>query len=734
MNQTHQPFALVRLLFYLLVFLTPLVLTPFNYELFEFNKMLVVYLFTILISAAIAVEYIIHKKILVPSTPLDVPIFLYLLFQLVSAFLSIDPHISIYGYYGRFNGGLLSTICYIILYYSFIISFHEKINELTDKMSFGLKSFFHLFNFRKDRSILSSLPIQVSFNAPSLSYLGYAAFGSALLVTFYAFAQKFGIDAHLWVQDVQNRVFSTLGQPNWLAAYLVAMILISVSFALSGHRFRSRTAILISTLFYIALLFTKSRSGFLAFWICNTILVVIVLFKCGIINMKKRFLFLPFSTNEQRKSWLTNIVYLSILLVLLTFVINSPVSIPWMNRNSAIVEQPTGATALDDVSFNTTVTDSGDIRKIVWNGAWQAALARPYFGWGVETFAWIYYRFKPVEHNLTSEWDFLYNKAHNEYLNYAATSGFVGLGTYLLLLFIYLWWWLKTVIKKPLTTLSLLIISLGIAWISILITNFFGFSVVVTSLLFWLLPPLSFLLAKSALISTYSFAFTPFQSKIGMGIISFLGVYLIFSVATYWMADYYYAKGIALEGQDKYSNSYELLSRAVALRPKEPAYLNELSETSSILAYAYDAQKDATLAATLTKQAIETSNKALTISPLNVSFWKGRTRVFYNLSQINPTYLDQALQSIETAQTLAPTDPKIAYNHAILLNNVGDKKAAIEALERAIKMKPNYRDAAWALSLFYEEDKNIEKRDEWLNYILTNINPEDSEVKEKLGT
>jgi O-antigen ligase len=56
------------------------------------------------------------------------------------------------------------------------------------------------------------------------------------------------------------------------------------------------------------------------------------------------------------------------------------------------------------------------------------------FGTGVETFAYAYYFVRPQAHNLTSEWDYLYNKAHNEYLNYFATTGFIGLGTYLLVI------------------------------------------------------------------------------------------------------------------------------------------------------------------------------------------------------------------------------------------------------------------------------------------------------------
>src|SRR5690606_34366285 len=61
-------------------------------------------------------------------------------------------------------------------------------------------------------------------------------------------------------------------------------------------------------------------------------------------------------------------------------------------------------------------TDSGKIRQIVWQGAVDIWKANPVFGSGVETFAYAYYLHRPADHNLTSEWDYLYNKAHNEYL------------------------------------------------------------------------------------------------------------------------------------------------------------------------------------------------------------------------------------------------------------------------------------------------------------------------------
>src|SRR5207247_3546380 len=130
-------------------------------------------------------------------------------------------------------------------------------------------------------------------------------------------------------------------------------------------------------------------------------------------------------------------------------------------------------------------TDSGKIRKIVWQGAIEIFKHNLLFGSGVETFAYAYYQYKPIEHNLTSEWDYLYNKAHNEYLNYLATTGLFGLVSYLAIIFLFLFLvskWLLTNRNHTHETNYLLITALVAGYLSILITNFFGFSVVIINL------------------------------------------------------------------------------------------------------------------------------------------------------------------------------------------------------------------------------------------------------------
>src|SRR3990167_10314000 len=124
------PDALIRRVieycFYCLFIIVPLILTPYNYELFEFNKMLTVYFFAIVIGAAWICRMVVNRRLIFVRTPFDIPLLLFLFSQVISTVISIDPHTSLWGYYSRFNGGLLSTISYLTLYYAAVSNFTKN--------------------------------------------------------------------------------------------------------------------------------------------------------------------------------------------------------------------------------------------------------------------------------------------------------------------------------------------------------------------------------------------------------------------------------------------------------------------------------------------------------------------------------------------------------------------------------------------------------------------------------
>ena len=109
------PGKIVRWSFYLLLFLVPLFFLTTTSELFEFPKIILTYYLATIITAAWAADCILQKRLIFRRTPLDVPLLIFLITQSFSFFFSISTHVSWYGYYSRFNGGLASLITSALL-------------------------------------------------------------------------------------------------------------------------------------------------------------------------------------------------------------------------------------------------------------------------------------------------------------------------------------------------------------------------------------------------------------------------------------------------------------------------------------------------------------------------------------------------------------------------------------------------------------------------------------------
>jgi len=721
--------------FYSLFLLVPLVFASNTSELFEFNKMWLTFILTIFIAGAWFTKVILEKKISIQRTPLDIPILLFLLSQIISSIFTLDGHISWWGYYSRFNGGLLSTITYIFLYYAFVSNLEVKHVLKTLKIT------------------LLSAVIVALWGLPS--HFGYDP-------TCLVFRGT--LDTSCWTDAFKPtvRIFSTLGQPAWLAAYLATLIPLIAAYAIKNPKFEFTNwkfivYMAIAILFYFDLIFTDTRAGFLAFWIANVIFWIILF-------IKKFF---------TRKVFLRVFLTFNAILLICTFTVHNPINainkftLPGIKENLAQKKVSQIPAASNSASENSLIqpkpvggTDSGDIRKYVWQGAIDAWKANPIFGTGVETFAFAYYKFRPAGHNLTSEWDYLYNKAHNEYLNYLTTTGLFGLGSYLL--FIGLFTFLTT---KPLLSSStkeprvweaqLLTIGLFTGWLSILVTNFFGFSVVIMNLFLFLIPAFVFILNealpnKKIELQTTNYKLqtniNPYQWTIII-ILLFTLCALLFSLIRYWQADIKYALGTNLDRVGSYKEAYPLLTAANEMKPNEPVYADELSINIAVLATAFAGQNDATNSSSLASAAIGLNNKVVAQSPNNIVYWKNRVRLFYTLAQIDPsqqpTYYNEALKSIEKAHDLAPTDAKISYNLGVLYGQTGDIQKGIEVLQQTIKLKPDYRDPYFALGLFYHQlavDQNNrvvniemqQKAIETYQYILKNISSSDEEVKKSL--
>lgn len=808
--------------FYLFFFIIPLSFTSNTSELFEFNKMWGTFVFAVIILSAWSLKIVMEKQIVIQRSPLDIPILLFLLAHLISTIFSMDPHVSLWGYYSRFNGGFYSILTYIFLYYAFISNFPILSRETNEQTKNKVPQQNKLLSAQAmvKRSLLVILASGVTVALWGFpSHFGYDP-------TCFLFRGSF--DVSCWTESFQPkiRIFSTLGQPNWLAAYLASIFFIAIAFLLhlkislkqilSKYNIYIFILLLVTLLFYADIIWTRSRSGFAGLIAGAVIFIVYYIWKIkpkllvhgallvsgsaffaffmlsqlGIttiatsLTMFSLILFigiiiysLLYKTSQNKKPYIISFGLVCSAVLLITVILGTPYTSSLFTGNAPkptsqaqnITQIPQGP------ALESGGSESGTIRLIVWQGALDIFKNNPIFGSGVETYAYSYYQHRPQAHNLTTEWDYLYNKAHNEYLNYLATTGLFGFISYMLLIGVFLFVTGKTFYTYktsehipapnkavlPTDTLShdpqfkyVLALALVSGYITILISNFLGFSVVPINIFFFLFPAFVFILLdllhpdkhvsfpKIAPKKTYDITAKDYTA---LTIIFAITLYLLYTLQQYWSADTAYAYGYNLDRAGAYQQATPYLQQAVQTRSNEPTFQDELSFNYGVMAVLAAQEQQTDMAQKYAQEALNLSNKVVSEHPNNVVFWKTRVRMLYSLSQLDPQYLRLALQAIQQAVKLAPTDAKAHYTLGVLYGQTGDLENGIKVLTETLTLRPNYRDAYFARGLFYRELavdengrvvnlENQKKAEDDMNYILQNIGKDDKQVLETLDS
>lgn len=393
-------------LIYALVFLTPLIFVTNTQELYEFPKMYFVYIAgATYIMMWLSQKLLGEQKIRRPGWVVTA----FLVFNVISTMFSSHIYTSLWGYYSRFNGGLFSILIFFGIYLG-----------VKNTKNFDRNEVFQLIG-------VTLIPIGI-----------------------YAIFQHF-------VQH-EVRAYSTLGQANWLAAYVAMTIpLVLTQYFKKGNQF---AWLIIYTLGFTALWFSYSLSGIL-----------------GIIIATTYWVYLNFEQIKIQKNKVTLLTCITILICILNMgiykqrindlLIDSQKLISYRTIVYAQeLEQKTSSQAY-------ALSDTGSIRENLAKGTLNLIFSSPkiiLFGTGPETFPYEFTKFRPKELNFSSEWDFIFNKPHNYYLELWSDRGVFTLATYIAIIAF-------TISKRDKT--------LSPAFIGLYITSFFGWPTVATTLLFW---------------------------------------------------------------------------------------------------------------------------------------------------------------------------------------------------------------------------------------------------------
>lgn len=301
-----------------------------------------------------------------------------------------------------------------------------------------------------------------------------AVVGAGFIAAGYSILQFYGVELPIWRKVMgRMRLFSTFGNPNYLADYLAASLHLGVLLFLIQKRIRFFWLLVVATL-YTSLILTYTRGAWVAIFLSG-IFVFILLFIYG-----KKFLL-----SQKLPIVLVMLVLLSITLI---FSFPNPLNL----KKRSVFERGTSIVHLKS---------SASQRILIWMAAVEMIKERPFLGWGVGNFGVHYPEAQGKILSRIENRDYIpqanrSTRAHNDYLQIWAETGLFGIVLFFWIIVSFyreIFSFLKRKGVKNLSSSSLFLVFFAGASTSFLIhaTVSFPFHIVQNGMVFWLILALT---------------------------------------------------------------------------------------------------------------------------------------------------------------------------------------------------------------------------------------------------
>lgn len=241
---------------------------------------------------------------------------------------------------------------------------------------------------------------------------------TSIAVSYIALLQRLGLRASL---QGGFRVDSTIGNPTYLAAYLLFHVWL---FALLMKQFWPRQSgemkkwVLeicygLVLLFELAIIyFTATRGVVLAL-----LVTTIPFFALTVLYWNRMFGAGPLASAR----WSFGRKFAAATLALIVLI---PL-VFWLNRNSNFVQQSLVLNRITNYSLHETTVTS---RFLIWKMSWKGALERPLLGWGQENYYLVFQKYFEPGLYAQEPW---FDRSHDIIFDWLIHAGFIGLAAYL---------------------------------------------------------------------------------------------------------------------------------------------------------------------------------------------------------------------------------------------------------------------------------------------------------------
>ena len=654
--------SLILLILKLEVFLIPIIFLPFTFEIFEFSKQNVLWLFTFSAVILWLINVIfVEKKIIYRRTPLDIPIIIFLIIWGLSAIFSVDVFSSWFGYYGRFSDAYLSTLCFGLLYFLIV-------NVLNKQQ---IAKFFNVF--------LASVFIILITSILSISGL-----------------LSWMINFNL----VSSNNFNLLSGSIESLALFSAVILVFITALYSYNIKDTKKKWVLNIKYY--LLFALSLINLLL--INFPLSWVVLIFGLGAIFCFG--LYIVYVNREEVDS----VIEISIGPALSFFIISILALFLFSGQNGINLSQ-----TIFKNNLSHEVTLPAQYNKEVIKESFKE---NPLFGSGPGTFAYDFSLHRPANFNNEQLWQLRFDKAPAYLLELVATVGILGTLSYLVVIGIFLFVvfvFLKNMFRTG-SEESYLAFAFSFATFALFITQLLYLNNTALQFTFWLFLSLAIASWRFTYSKIFSDKIIDFKSyKDVMPIFSSIAVVLIglfiyfsFLQARYYLADIYYNNFRLSGNRENLITAVKLNSNRLNYRiALARDYVSEVQTEINILSVAgsqgsVDSIAKEKLQLNISK-AIQAGELGLEIAPNSVMAWETLGVIYRDVKAIAVGSLKPAIEYFEKANKLEPTNPVILTELGKLYLLDNQTNEAVNTFEMAINLKQNYYDAHIGLAKTYDK-------------------------------
>lgn len=364
-----------------------------------------------------------------------------------------------------------------------------------------------------------------------------------------------------------------------------------------------------------------------------------------------------------------------------------------------------------------------------WAIALEAVKISPLLGTGPATFLSDFTRFRPISYNLTPTWAVRFTNSNNFYLQLLATTGLLGIISYVFLVYRALSVFSKTAksIHSPESPTARIWSLAGISSAVLLFASQLFIPVSAATLfltfVFLVITVAALKLAGSSLVSeanvdivaaTSTGHHSPLLPWIALAIALLFAVPGLYLGSRVYYGEMLFQKALVSAAANEGKATYDTLLSAMRVNPFRDSYRLVYSQTNLLLAnsIAGNAQlsdSDRTTVTQLIQQAIREAKNAVALNTGKVSNVENLASVYRNLLNLAEGADDWTVASYRQAILLDPVNPNLRISMGGVLYALERYDEAAIFFQQAVDLKPNLANAHYNLASAHRKKGDLER-------------------------